>query len=251
MSSSDKDRDAINLPRYEADGEIPRSGERFLIPGPTGDIEAELSGKERRPDAPIAVVCHPHPLHGGSLTNKVVHTVARAFNDLGVLTLRFNFRGVGHSQGQFAQGIGEAEDLASVVHWFKHRHPNAPLWLAGFSFGAAVAYRAQESLHPQRLLLVAPPVTQDYFPADVTLLAEGSLSAEGSFPAETQSDCRWMVVQGSEDEVIAAEAVTRWVQQQENPPEYYCLADAGHFFHGRLIEVRERIKQAWGSPPPD
>lgn len=245
MSSPDKEN-RVSLRRYGTDGETPASGERFLIPGPVGDIEAELSGADGSANAPIAVVCHPHPLHGGSLNNKVVHTVARAFNDLGVASLRFNFRGVGHSQGQFDHGIGEAEDLQAVVQWFRERNPKSPLWLAGFSFGAAVVYRAytqaqgtqaqgtqaQRTLNPQRLLLVAPPVAQDYF------------------PVEGPVDCPWMLIQGSADEVVDAEAVSRWVRQQQNPPDYHCLTGAGHFFHGRLTELREHIKQAWGPLAP-
>lgn len=219
-----------DLPLYDNPEQRPLAGEHFLIPGPAGNIEVQLGSGGHAKHAPIAVICHPHPLHGGSLGNKVVHTIDRAFTDLGAATLRFNFRGVGHSQGSFDHGIGESEDLLTVVAWFRQHFPDASLWLAGFSFGAAMVCRTQGALHPQRLLLVAPPVTQDYF------------SAEGAV------DCPWMVIQGSEDEVISAEAVSQWVQQQENPPDYHCLAAAGHFFHGRLVEVRELIKQAWGSP---
>lgn len=156
--------------------------------------------------------------------------MARAFSDLGALTLRFNFRGVGHSQGGFDHGVGETEDLLEVTQWLQSRYAQTPLWLAGFSFGAAVVLRAGAALQPQRILLVAPPVTQSYFPRDAAI------------------ESPWMVVQGAEDEVISAAAVSHWVEAQGNPPDYRSLSGAGHFFHGRLIELRDVIKQAWGTP---
>ncbi len=133
-------------PLYDEPTSSPRDGERFLIPG-SGQgrvLEAQLDVAKTPGSscAPIAVVCHPHPLHGGTLTNKVVHMVAKAFIELGVETLRFNFRGVGKSSGVFDHGAGEVDDLQAAVDWLRVRHPVAPLWLAGFSFGAFVALSA-------------------------------------------------------------------------------------------------------------
>src|SRR5438552_13678872 len=116
------------------------SGEVFpgnaspFIPGPAGALEA----KTTRPAGEAkgtAVVCHPHPLYGGTMENKVVHTLARSFDDLALQTVRFNFRGVGASAGVFAQGIGETGDVLAVLNWVRARVPGN-LWLAGFSFGA-------------------------------------------------------------------------------------------------------------------
>lgn len=222
--------DDSSLPLYDDPAASPRGGERFLIPGPTGVLEAMLDvPKTPRPaDAPIAVVCHPHPLHGGTLTNKVAHTVAKAFAELGVVTLRFNFRGVGESPGVFDHGVGEVEDLQAAVEWLRARYPDAPLWLAGFSFGAFVALSGQARVAAERLLLVAPPV------------------AMFDFPPDGDVEIPWMVIQGSADDVVDPLRVSAWVGQQARAPEYVWLEDAGHFFHGRLIDLREQIHAAWG-----
>jgi hypothetical protein len=176
----------------------------------------------------VASVCHPHPLYGGTLSNKVVHMVARAFNEMGVTCLRFNFRGVGESQGEYDQGQGETDDLLAVADWFHRRRPDAPLWLAGFSFGAFVAFHAQARLKPQRLLLVAPPVSRFTFPEQQPVLAED-----------------WLVIQGGQDDVVDPEQVTQWVAHQSPPADFRWLEDAGHFFHGRLLELKELIRDAW------
>ena len=144
---------------YDGLEEAPCSGENFLIQGPTGVLEALLV----QPDSyvagnPVSVVCHPHPLHGGTMANKVVHIIADAFNKLGITTLRFNFRGVGHSAGRYDNGEGEVDDLVAVTDWLKERYPEAPIWLAGFSFGSYVAALAHEKVSPTKLLLVAPAV---------------------------------------------------------------------------------------------
>lgn len=217
---------------------MPAAGERFLIPGSVDVLEAQLDAaktdvRARQANPPIAVVCHPHPLHGGTLTNKVAHTVAKAFTELGVTTLRFNFRGVGESPGKFDQGVGEVDDLLAAVDWLRARFPEAPLWLAGFSFGAYVALSGQRRAQAERLLLVAPPVAMFDFPA------EGGVSIP------------WMVVQGSDDEIVAPEQVTAWVHQQANVPEYYWMDGGSHFFHGRLIELKQVIHQAWADAPSE
>jgi alpha/beta superfamily hydrolase len=198
--------------------------EKLVIPGPGGQIEAELSVPgEYVSGGPVAVVCHPHSLYGGSLRNKVVHILADTFTDMGLPTLRFNFRGVGKSEGQFDNGQGEQKDLESVVTWLQAKYVGAPLWLAGFSFGAFVAYRAHRALEPERLLLVAPPVSLFVFgsPAPVTI--------------------PWVVIQGSEDEIVPAVEVENWVVAQPNPPEFYMMQDASHFFHGRLNDLRNLV----------
>ncbi|HHI93370.1 MAG TPA: alpha/beta fold hydrolase [Gammaproteobacteria bacterium] len=206
-------------------------GNRFLIPGaePGWVLEAQLDTAKtpRSADTPVAVVCHPHPLHGGTFTNKVAHMVAKAFVELGAETLRFNFRGVGQSSGAFDHGAGEICDLQAAVDWLRARHPAAPLWLAGFSFGAFVALSAQAQLKAARLLLVAPPV------------------AMFDFPVESGVTVPWLVIQGSVDEIVDPALVSAWVEQQASAPEYRCLEGAGHFFHGRLIDLRQQICAAW------
>ena len=215
---------------YDGLEEVPCSGENFLIPGPTGVLEALLA----QPDSfekgnPIAVVCHPHPLHGGTMANKVVHIVSDAFNKLGVASLRFNFRGVGHSEGRYDNGVGEIDDLCAAVSWFKERYPESPLWLAGFSFGSFIAFSAHEKVGAERLLLVAPPV--------------------GRFPFDPEQcvNIPWMVIQGGKDDVVSPQEVSVWVHRCRNKPSYEWFADADHFFHGRLIRIRELIIDQWGA----
>jgi alpha/beta superfamily hydrolase len=229
MSIDFSDSSRSELRWYDGLEEAPRLGERFLIRGPVGGLEAVLASPEQRQeDSPIAVICHPHPLYGGSMTNKVVHIVANTFGELGLPTLRFNFRGVGHSQGRFDQGRGEVQDLVAVCQWFRRRYPKSPLWLAGFSFGAFVAFQAHHRVDAERLLLIAPPVTKY------------------DFNARTQIRIPWMVIQGGQDEVIAPEKVSAWVRRQDAASvSYEWLDDADHFFHGRLNHIREAIKQHW------
>ncbi|HEY5602882.1 MAG TPA: alpha/beta fold hydrolase [Gammaproteobacteria bacterium] len=214
---------------YDGLEEVPCSGENFLIPGPAGVLEALLMQPENFTEGdPIAVVCHPHPLHGGTLSNKVVHIVADSFNKLGMTTLRFNFRGVGHSTGRYDNGKGELDDLVAAVNWFRERYSGSPLWLAGFSFGSFVAFSAHEKVQAQRLLLIAPPVGR--FP----------------FNAEQSVSIPWMVIQGGKDDVVSPQAVSVWVHRCHNQPHYEWFADADHFFHGRLNRIRQAIIDQWG-----
>lgn len=213
---------------YDGLEEIPCSGQREQIPGPAGPLEALTSYPEGCPEThPIAVITHPHPLYGGSLNNKVVHILSDTFNDMGVATVRFNFRGVGASAGGYDRGDGETQDLLAVVDWVRERHPEAPLWLLGFSFGAFVALRAQKQARAAGLLLVAPPV------------------AMFDFDELAAVQVPWVVVQGGKDEITEPEAVSRWVHQQLYPPHYVWMSDADHFFHGRLNRLREAVHREW------
>lgn len=201
----------------------PPRPERIAIPGPAGDLQAVIEVPEGAALDRCGVVCHPHPLHGGTLDNKVVHAIARAFNELGVATVRFNFRGVCKSAGAFANGIGETEDALAVIEYARKRWPNAALWLGGFSFGGAVAVRAAEVTQTSLLVTVSPAVTR----FDLTNV---------KVPA-----CPWLVVQGDPDDVVEAHAVLAWAAQLQPPPTVKVLPGAGHFFHGRLHELRETI----------
>lgn len=204
------------------------------IVGPAGKLELLYSSIESDtavPDsapAPVAVICHPHPLYGGTMRNKVVHMLASGLNDLGVHTVRFNFRGVEGSEGEFDQGVGESADLLAVKAWVEANFPGSPLWLAGFSFGAFVAYRTQAEFGAERLILVAPPVSMFEF----------------SELAEPPAHVPWMVIQGEEDEIIAADAVSDWVALRQHAPEYFLHVETGHFFHGKLNLLKQSLKQA-------
>lgn len=205
-------------------------GQAFDIDGPAGRLQAVLDeSPTRAADDPIAVVCHPHPLFEGTLHNKVVSTTARTFQVLGVATLRFNFRGVQGSAGKHDHGRGEQDDLLAAVAWMRSRYPRAPLWLAGFSFGSAIALACWQRAGADRLLLIAPPVEHAYFP---------DVAVDG---------IDWLVVIGGADEVVSPIAVSRWVSARPHPPTYCYLDGASHFFHRRLIDLREALKQAWGA----
>ncbi len=197
--------------------------ETVQIDGPAGVLEAMLEVPES-PVSGIAVVCHPHPQHGGAMTNKVTHTLARAMNLHSHAALRFNFRGVGDSAGDYAAGEGEVDDVLAAARWLQDRYPGQPLMLSGFSFGAAMALRAAATLSPTGLVLVAPPVGR-------------ILDAKEAVPEHLST----VIVQGGQDDVVSPQAVLDWINGQAAPLELIWLEEAGHFFHGALVEVRERL----------
>lgn len=159
--------------------------------------------------------------------NKVAYILARAFNELGGISLRFNFRGVGASDGEYADGVGETADALAAIDWLTARHPGLPLWLAGFSFGAYVALRAQ-SQRPVKLLVTVAPAVERFDTSGVVL---------PTMP--------WLLVQGDADEVVAPQAVLDWVAGLAKPPQLAVLKGAGHFFHGRLNELRQTVVDAF------
>jgi len=203
----------------------PPAVEPVSIAGPAGTLEALIETPQNPASAGpahFAVVCHPHPLYGGTLTNKVVYTVARAFQELGAATIRFNFRGVGASQGAFDQGNGETQDALAAVAYGRQRWPDATLWLAGFSFGGAVAIRAAGHAKPERLVAVAP---------GVTILDVGRVKPE----------CPWLIAQGYADDVIDPGYVRDWASKLAPRHEVKILEGAGHFFHGRLHDLKAAV----------
>lgn len=193
------------------------------IPGPCGVLQAIIEEPANVPTAAFAVICHPHPLQGGTMTNKVVHTLARACNECGVPSVRFNYRGVGGSAGSYDGGVGETEDALAVIAWARGRWPDKPLWLTGFSFGGGVALRASLRTPTVRLITVAPAAAREAPPAQL--------------PA-----CPWLLIQGDADEVLPASMVLNWANSLSVRPETRVMSGAGHFFHGRLIELRELVR---------
>lgn len=193
------------------------------LSGPAGNIEAVM---EYATDTPafIAVVCHPHPLFGGTMDNKVVTSLCRTVRDAGGVALRFNFRGVGASQGSHGAGVLETGDLLSVISWLRERWPGLPLWLAGFSFGSFVALRgaaalASAQMPAQHLLLLAPPVHHN------------------DFDAVGDSGCPVTVVIGEQDEVVPVSDMLDWATASKLRPELLRFPTSGHFFHGQLVEL--------------
>jgi alpha/beta superfamily hydrolase len=198
--------------------------QRRSIAGPSGAIECALDLPAGSPRG-VAVLCHPHPQHGGTMDNKVVQTLARAFTQLNYSAVRFNFRGVGASQGAWAEGPGEIDDALAVVGAF--RAAGQPLLLAGFSFGAYVASNVAARLKAQgaaaeRLVLIAPAASRfDMAPV----------------PPDT------LVIHGESDDVVPLAAVFDWARPQSLPVTV--VPGAGHFFHGQLPLLKSLVVGAW------
>lgn len=193
---------------------------RVFLDGPAGQIELGLSVPTVVAEG-FAIVCHPHPLMGGTMDNKVVTTLARVCRDAGLVAIRFNFRGVSASAGSFDQGVGEQQDVIAVARWARAQFALPWRVLAGFSFGAYVAAQVREATASEAvgglpaLLLVAPPVTRF------------ALSAQG-LPASTR------VIYGDADEVVDPAAIAAWLATASRDVRVTVVPAAGHFFHGQL-----------------
>jgi alpha/beta superfamily hydrolase len=207
--------------------------ETLLLDGPAGAIETLVAAPDGAPRG-LAVVCHPHPLHGGALSNKVTYTLASCALKAGLVAARFNFRGVGRSAGAHDAGRGETEDTLVVVEWLRRQRPGAPLLLAGFSFGAFVSLKAAARARPALQVSIAPPFK--YF--------------EGE-PLPPRPDAPWLVVHGRDDDVVAYEDTRAVLARYTPPPELATLDGVGHFFHGRLRDlegaVSAFIQRQWPS----
>ncbi len=197
--------------------------EKLFLEGPAGRLEAVLEVESGEAPRGAVVVLHPHPQHGGTMHNKVAHTLARSFVRLGFATLRFNFRGTEGSEGEYDEGRGELMDALAAMDWMRKRYPDLPFWLAGFSFGAAIGIRAAIEQPVDGLISVAPAVYR---------FASG---------LETQPGCPWLIVQGDEDELIAVDETVAWVDSLAPGPELLVMPGAEHFFHGRLVELRAAV----------
>ena len=191
--------------------------QKFSATGVAGRLEGIAHIPDSAPRA-IAVVAHPMPSMGGTMENKVVTTLAKTFAELGFVALRFNFRGVGGSGGQFDEGDGEVEDVLAVVRHARHEYGHLPLILSGFSFGGYVQARAAQQLRPHHLVLVAPAVERLMMP---------------HVPRNT------LLVHGELDEVVPLADVLHWARPQHLP--VVVLPGAGHFFHGRLGQIQQIV----------
>lgn len=212
-----------------------RSGELSLA-GSAGRLQVvvDVPDTDVTPQPVVAVVCHPLPTEGGTLHNKVVTMAARALRELGVTTVRFNFRGTGQSEGRFDEGHGESDDLRTVVEWVRAQRPGQALWLAGFSFGAFVSVRMAVQLQPALLLSIAPPADRGWGLVDAPL-----------------PDMPWIVIQGEADEIVSPQAVYDWLDALPREVLLLKLPDTSHFFHGKLLELRELIRLYAKSFLPD
>lgn len=206
---------------------FPSEQTELFLTGPAGRLECVADVPESSDwVAATAVLCHPHPQHGGTLRNKVVTIMERALREAGLSTVRFNFRGAGDSDGEYDDGNGELDDLLAVVEWVRKTRPDDDLWLAGFSFGAWISLKAAQDLPVRMLITIAPPVERYGF-ADLM-----------------PPNCPWLVVQGDEDDVVSPRAVTEWIEGLDRKPDLVMMEGSGHFFHRRLMDLRGLIKNA-------
>ncbi|WP_397459840.1 alpha/beta hydrolase [Pseudomonas asplenii] len=198
----------------------------FFIDGPVGQLEAlYLDNPE---SLGLALICHPNPVQGGTMLNKVVSTLQRTARDAGLITLRFNYRGVGASAGSHDMGSGEVDDAEAAAQWLLAKHPNLPLTLFGFSFGGFVAAtlggrleaRGQSLKH---LFMVAAAVMR--------------LRAEDRLP----EGCPLTLIQPEADEVIDPQVVYDWSAALQRPHELLKVAECGHFFHGKLTDLKDLL----------
>lgn len=203
---------------------FPGEAASFALSGPAGKLEVATDVADPPGCAATAVICHPHPMHGGTMRNKVVTIIERSLREVGLNTVRFNFRGVGASDGSYDDGVGEGDDLAAVVEWVRRASAGDDIWLAGFSFGSYVALRNAHRLGATALVTIAPPV------------------GRWDFECFTMPTCPWLAVQGEDDEVVDAQAVFDWVASLEHAPHMVRMPDTSHFFHRRLMDLRGVIK---------
>ena len=197
--------------------------EQLFIDGPAGRLQALY--KPGDTDQAAVVVCHPHPQHGGTMHNKVVYRMGRAFEDSGFSVLRFNFRGVESSDGSWDEGCGEADDAAAALDWIHAKHAASPLWLAGFSFGCYAGLQAARyDERVSRLFAVAPAV--NLWPFDFMV---------GNMTPIT-------VIAGTADDIVPYGAVSDWVASQASAT-FHRIEGAGHFFEGYLEPMRHALLQ--------
>ena len=207
--------------------DFPAAAADMMLPGPAGALELAIDLPEAELAVPAtAVICHPHPLHGGTMHNKVVTMIERSLLELGLATVRFNFRGVGNSEGEYDEGRGETLDLLAVAEWVRAQRPEHALWLAGFSFGAYVALLGARHLPLAQMISVAPP------------------AGRWDFSAVLPPPCPWLVIQGEEDDVVDPQAVYDWIEDiaEDERPNLIRMPETSHFFHRRLMDLRGALK---------
>ena len=198
----------------------------LVIDGPVGQLEALYLDRDE--PRGVALLCHPNPVQGGTMLNKVVSTLQRTARDAGLVTLRFNYRGTGASAGSHDMGTGEVDDALAAAQWLRAKHPDLPMTLLGFSFGGFVAASLGGRLEAQgetlkHVFMIAPAVMR--------LRDEDALPHNGSLT----------VIQPETDEVIDPQRVYDWSQQLSRPHELLKVAECGHFFHGKLTDLKDLV----------
>jgi uncharacterized protein len=197
-----------------------------FLPGCVGLLDARLMVPDVKLSTHVALLGHPHSLKGGSMQNKVVTTLARALKAHGIPSLRFNFRGVGASEGMYDAGLGESDDMLELVSQVRLAVPDSTFLFAGFSFGSFVAYRAAAQTPHKLLITVAPPV--NHF----------------DFTAFSPEPAPWVLFQGDDDEVIPSHLVLDFAVTRDITVTRF--AETGHFFHGKLTDLKADVQDALG-----
>lgn len=194
----------------------------IYIPSTVGQLEAIVVEQTNKPQR-VGIICHPNPLEGGTMHNKVVSTLERTIRELGLTTVRFNYRGVGSSDGSYNDTIGETQDVLSVIHWARINHPEASISLFGFSFGSYVSLKAAiEDQDIELLVSVAPAITHHHF-------------------AGLHPHCPWLVIKAEADELVSMPEVDTWLETLSPKPDVISFPETSHFFHGKLIELRQQL----------
>ena len=199
-----------------------------MINGPEGRLEGRYHHSKEE-NAPIALILHPHPQHGGNMNNKIVYTMFQTFRQLGFCVLRINFRGVGRSQGSFDEGLGELSDAASVLDWMQTHNPNArSCWIAGFSFGAWIGMQVlMRRPEIQGFISISPPANK----YDFAFLAPCPSSG--------------LIIQGDKDDIVpehdTAGLVKKLQQQNHITIDYQIIKSADHFFEGHLETIAKSV----------
>lgn len=195
----------------------------LLLQGLAGQLEAVLTVPEQLNTDHVAFLGHPHSLQGGTMNNKVVTTMARTFKELGIPSLRFNFRGVGLSAGSYDEGLGESEDMLALIRLWQQEQPTLQCICAGFSFGSYVAYRAAAQVQQAVLITIAPPVHHyDYH----------------EFKPQPAP---WLIIQGDADEVVPFALVAQFAEQGSPPLPLIEFKETSHFFHGKLLDLKASL----------
>ena len=200
------------------------STKNLMINGPSGAIEAILEKNDDVNLLGVIIICHPHPLFGGTMKNKVVHTISRACLRENLMVLRFNFRGVGKSQGTFDNGIGELKDATHMINYIQTHYRDLPIWIGGFSFGAGIAIQAASIKALTGLISIAPSLSD---PAKLI---------------NNEPQCPWLIIHGGQDELIDIKVIKSWCKELQVLPKIIILDEATHFFHGCLIDLRIKIE---------
>jgi uncharacterized protein len=204
--------------------------EKLFVAGAAGKIEVAAHINPAITPRAVAIVSHPHPLFGGTMDNKVITTIARALFDAGAATYRYNFRGIGQSDGAHDEGRGETEDLLTLIAWARQRHPGLPLWLAGFSFGGAVTLAASEHAVVDEMVLVAPAFAR---------MSHWQNVAEGGKPPTST-----LLIHGERDETVPLEDSFAWARPREITVAV--VPNADHFFHLRLLSIKRLVLRHFG-----